>query len=176
MVFSTPGWKRRDCLLLVWMRGEDWWTAACPCAEGTWQEGQEVGQVSSRRASVSLWFPQDLQHTWLHLSSANLLRSPFLGSAAAWEEALGPPPSWETLESWWRVRAGSSAPLPPSSGFQSSVSHILICVYLQSVICGIYWIVNSQLLTAGLSSELLFWGWFSCLERIKVSLCTLKST
>lgn len=48
-------------------------------------------------------------------------------------------------------------PLPLSLS-QSNVSHILICVYLQSVICGIYLVVNSHPLTGCLSPELLFWG------------------
>lgn len=112
------------------------------------------------------------------------------GISLEWELALGPafrrrcPHQAERLSSggmksdWWGAAPSASYLLlcPLLSVFQSNVSHILTCVYLQSVICGIYLVVNSHPLTGCLSSKLLFWGWFSCLERIKVSLCTRKST
>lgn len=58
----------------------------------------------------------------------------------------------------WRVIDEEPLCPLPLSLFQSNVSHILICVYLQSVICGIYLVVNSHPLTGCLSSELLFLG------------------
>lgn len=126
--------------------------------EGDWGRGQ----VTKGRASSFLRPPQDLCHSpgplphvtvsvfcWFATKSFAMY-FPFLGSrpkirVGSRTCTLATTALKDSLQGGWTARL-CLFPLvlsPLSFLFQSNVSHILIFVYLQSVICGIYLVVNS---------------------------------
>lgn len=163
--------KMPNCLSLILTRGEDGVDAGGSEWEkrgGGGGGGDEAGQVpkGGLRCFSDHWSPAPSppppapSRPSFFCSVA--LKSPgmsfrSLGSALEWELALGrafrpslPSPSWKALfrevEGWLMTvppRSPDSPTLPPFP-FQSHVSHILIFVYLQSVICGISLVVNSH--------------------------------
>lgn len=136
-------------------------------------------QPQAARLSSAWWLYKALE------CLSHLRDQPWSGSWP-WDLRSGPrcPHGAERLSSerlksdWWESHptAPTPPPLPPPSPpNQTFPTFLFLFTYRVWFVASIWlWIVIP--LTGCLSSELLFWGWFSCLERIKVSLCTLKST